>query len=112
MSIRFASEAFDVSQLQENPALQYLGTIAGCPLLWDDQAHGPWWPQGEPQIVTYESTGGIMIDPCCDVNQVPPWVRQGKLLDCGHEVRALEIYVTWLSNQRDECVSCAQEDRS
>jgi hypothetical protein len=111
MSTRFASEVFDISQLQENPAQQNLGTIAGCPLLWDDQAHGPYWPEGEPQIVTYEADGGIMIDPRCDVNQLPRWVRQPKILDCGHEVRGLEIYLTWLETNMDVCVACAMEDK-
>jgi hypothetical protein len=111
MSTRLLPEVFDVSHFQENPAQQYLGTIAGCPLLWDDQARGPYWPEGEPEVVTYEAGWGIQIDPLCDVNQLPRWVRQPKSLDCGHEVRGGEIYLTWLSGQRDECVSCAQGDR-
>lgn len=109
MSTRFEAESLDVSQLQNNPAQHYLGTIAGYPLLWDDRAHGPWWPEGEPQIVTYEAGGGMQIDPCCDVNQLPRWVRQPKRLDCGHEVRGGEIVVTWLETGMDVCLGCARE---
>jgi hypothetical protein len=109
MSTRFMPIAFDVSTLQENPAQQYLGTIGGFPLLWDDQARGPYWPEGEPQGVTYEANDGIVVDHRCDVNKLPRWVRQPKPLDCGHEVRGGEIYVTFLETNTDECLACATE---
>jgi hypothetical protein len=90
-------------------AFQYLGTIQGCPLLWDAQEHCPVWPDGEPQAVHYEADGSITIEAQCDVYRLPGYVRQPKLLDCGHGVRAHEAYVTWIAEARDTCLACAQE---
>lgn len=88
----------------------YLGTIQGCPLLWDDQRHQPWWPEGEPTDVRYEADGSMTMEPQCDVHQAW-WAGLGKPLDCGHRVAYPGYYLSWLAEQRDECLACATNRR-
>ena len=103
MSTQSAIESADERMTPE--PLQYLGTILGCPLLWDDQGHQPVWVEGEPQETRYEPDGSITIEPLFDV-YASWWGGPGKRLDCGHVVRRPDVYVTRLAEGRDECLAC------
>ena len=89
-----------------SPRYQDLGSILGYALVWDHEAHQPWWPEGEPKQVSYDADDGVTINAVCDVNQAW-WHGRGKPLDCGHRVAAPGHYVSWLAEQRDECLACA-----
>lgn len=103
MSSRSAIDVQDEQDLRQS--LHYLGTIQGCALLWDDRTHQPVWEDAEPQQITYDPDGGVTIEPLYDIYQAW-WSGPGKALDCGHVVRRPDIYVTWLAEQKDECLSC------
>lgn len=111
MSMSYPVQLIEESlQSSQFLSVRYLATIQGCPLLWDAQTHQPWWPDGEPMDITYEPDGGITMEALCDVNRVMSGV-QPKRMDCGHTVRSGEAYLTWLEEQRDTCLTCAQEGK-
>ena len=109
MSSRYPVElhTFDSPELELTASMRYVGTILGCPLLWDDAEHQPIWPDGWPETIVYEADGSITIDACVDVNRVVWWVKQPRPLDCEHTVRGGDLYVTWLASGAETCLACA-----
>ncbi len=89
---------------------RYIATVLGCPLLWDDADHCPVWPNGKPTEVQWLGENGIDVYELCDVNLVMPGV-QPKRMDCGHTVRSGEPYLTFLADNLDECLPCAEARR-
>src|SRR5262245_33951037 len=92
----------------DEPPVMLLATIFDRELLWDDRDDCPVWPEGEPLAYSFEPDGGIHQEPLVDVNRLPSWVRQGKVLDCTHRIRPTDHYVTLLAVNRDLCLDCAE----
>ena len=105
MSTRFVPETH--RQEDVDSAIRYLATIDGCPLLWDDQEGCPVWPEGEPQLVSYEPDGSVTIEPRYDVYRAW-WGMPGRRLDCSHVVASPTCYVTWLADGRETCLACGE----
>lgn len=105
MSSRFVSDTSTTEAM--DTSLRYLTTIDGCPLLWDDRAGCPVWPEGEPTQVGYELDGSVTIEPRCDVYRAW-WGLPGRRLDCSHVVSAPSHYLTWLADGRDTCLTCGE----